>query len=910
LKDLIYENEDVEDYILCTLAQKHMFLDSSGAVLKEIHSSISEQGRCLVVLDRRDDDSNSDGSKAMFKLSIKAPRSVLPIAKQLIEKRIEEYESQVITIHVDPSIIPVIIGKGGENIRTLEKSGAGATLDIDRASSTISIQSSDLATRLAVHEKIKEIIENNQTEKVPIAKHIIGQLLGEPGKDVRKTISDEIGAKMSLDDDDNFIIIRGSKDKIAQAALLVEEFLNENFQLEFDVTADIEQLLFAGNKILTAVEKDYSVKANFNRSTSKVIVRGREEDAKAAVKAIETSLYGGEGYTVSRLPVPERFTGVIVGKNGCNLTKLEIDHGVTASLLRLRHELVLRGPPENVKICRASVIKMLATFNVSEIVPITRAQYEELSKDNTMKTLLDGISVSATLENTEVKLRGVETDVNEAKSRIVEKLTGKYVAIIPLDVVQLNKLQKTTMFSEKLREIGDSSKAILALDSKDCAISIEGKRSNVKKAKLTVFKYLEFMLPAQFSKVTLTKQDMKAVADAACLADVAAETGAFLWLDRDLSCIHIRAADAKTVEAALRLLGEKKEETNKLLHVIELEAHEAWIVPKILGKGGATINGIRKSSGCKIELLKDDLTITISGADNDRSKAKEMLEEIITKAKKECQFVVIPIPALNQFIGKGGAHIKQVQEESNAVIDCERDRSALRISGTEEAVEKAVNIVTLWIAEWEDENSTKTLPVKESMLAAIVGKGGSVINLIQQETGCKINIDRASSSVTVRGIARDVAVQKIQKIIENETLEAKVRAAEKERQLKETQAAAEEERLRQVVEQAALQSQLATIEVDEQKEDYVSFRAAPVGMTSNNISEDFLKPDPFVTQAGPDLFNFLMSDGPYNSEIVEALISEGLSEQHFGTYNNKSSISEDINGGLFFMSSGGVFVRI
>lgn len=282
---------------------------------------------------------------------------------------------------------------------------------------------------------------------------------------------------------------------------MVEEFLNENFQLEFDVTAEIEQLLLAGNKILTAVEKDYNVRAYFNRSTSKVIVRGREKDAKAAMKAIETSLYGGEGYTVSRLPVPERFTGVIVGKNGCNLTKLEIDHGVTASLLRLRHELVLRGPPENVKICRANVIKMLATFNVSEVVPITRAQYEELSKDNTMKTLLDGISVSAALENTEVKLRGVETDVNEAKSRIVEKLTGKYVAMIPLDVVQLNKLQKTTMFSEKLREIGDSSKANLALDSKDCAINIEGKRSNVKKAKLTVFKYLEFMLPAQFSKV-------------------------------------------------------------------------------------------------------------------------------------------------------------------------------------------------------------------------------------------------------------------------------------------------------------------------------------------------------------------------------------------------------------------------
>lgn len=222
---------------------------------------------------------------------------------------------------------------------------------------------------------------------------------------------------------------------------------------------------------------------------------------ETAKKAIEKSLYGSEDYIVSRMVVPERYTGVLVGKNGSNLSKLETDHGVAATLLRLNHELVLRGSPENVKTCRASVYKMLATINVNESIPISRVQYEELSKDNTMKSIIDGISVNATLENTEVKLRGIDVDVKEAKSRFIEKLTGKYVAYIPLDAAQLNKLQKTNSLDEKLRQIGDSSKAALALDTKECAIKIEGKRSNVKKAKLTVFKYLEFMLPSQFAKV-------------------------------------------------------------------------------------------------------------------------------------------------------------------------------------------------------------------------------------------------------------------------------------------------------------------------------------------------------------------------------------------------------------------------
>jgi len=131
-----------------------------------------------------------------------------------IVPRIDTYESTVVTIDVDPSIVPAIIGKGGETIKALEKTGVGATLEVEKGSSKVSVQSIDSATRLAVLEKIKEIVENNQTERLPINKNIIGLLLGEPGKDIRKAITDEMGAWMSLDDDESCIIIRGNKDKV------------------------------------------------------------------------------------------------------------------------------------------------------------------------------------------------------------------------------------------------------------------------------------------------------------------------------------------------------------------------------------------------------------------------------------------------------------------------------------------------------------------------------------------------------------------------------------------------------------------------------------------------------------------------------------------------------------------------
>jgi rRNA processing protein Krr1/Pno1 len=217
----------------------------------------------------------------------------------------------------------------------------------------------------------------------------------------------------------------------------------------------------------------------------------------------------------------------------------------------------------------------------------------------------------------------------------------------------------------------------------------------------------------------------------------------------------------------------------------------------------------------------------------------------------------------------------------------------------------------MWVEQWEEENSTKTLHVKESMLAAIVGKGGSVINLIQQETGCKVNIDRASSSVTVKGSLRELAAQKIQSIIENEISEQRARAAEKERQLQEAKEA-EKEKLKLAEEQSSFLSATASLDGDEKKDEVCCVRTSPVGMSHNIASEEVLKPDPFVTPAGQDLLNFLMSDtADYESDVIQKLLSNGLSNQVYGDTSAKRSMdSDDMEAGSFFISSSGVIVRL
>jgi len=212
LKDLIYENEDVEDYVICSSSQRNMFLDNSAAVLKEIQAVMNEKGQgVLLTFEKREDDVDFRSSS---KLILKARRSAIDDVKRLVQERLSVYDAGVIHVDVDASIIPKIIGKKGETIRKLEEECPGATFEVEKDRSVVIIHAADAATRSAAVAKIKEIVANSQIMKIAIDRSIIGQLLGEPGKATRSQISDEIGAWMGLSDDDTQVVVQGNLEQV------------------------------------------------------------------------------------------------------------------------------------------------------------------------------------------------------------------------------------------------------------------------------------------------------------------------------------------------------------------------------------------------------------------------------------------------------------------------------------------------------------------------------------------------------------------------------------------------------------------------------------------------------------------------------------------------------------------------
>jgi transcription antitermination factor NusA-like protein len=278
--------------------------------------------------------------------------------------------------------------------------------------------------------------------------------------------------------------------------------------------------------------------------------------------------------------------------------------------------------------------------------------------------------------------------VRDAKSLLNEHFTGVYAGYIDLDASQCTRLKSTiTKDPSHFERIKLSTGADVMVDESESVIKVTGKKSNVKKAKLSLLGVLEFMFPKQFQTVKVHKTLFKSMGEAEKLAEIAATTGASLYLDRDLISVVIRSESPDESSKALDLISARLVESEKLNYVFRLPASDAWLLPIIIGKGGSSVKKIETETGCTVDIFKDELTVVVR-AESEEAVAigKDVLEAMVDQARKECVFIDMPESAMPAFIGKGGANIKQLSSEYDVEIEkSKKNASKIQISGKEEA---------------------------------------------------------------------------------------------------------------------------------------------------------------------------------------------------------------------------------
>jgi polyribonucleotide nucleotidyltransferase len=207
-------------------------------------------------------------------------------------------------------------------------------------------------------------------------------------------------------------------------------------------------------------------------------------------------------------------------------------------------------------------------------------------------------------------------------------------------------------------------------------------------------------------------------------------------------------------------------------------------VPHLVGSSGSAINKLRELLAVRINFDDDESTTKksskgsvvhckIIGRKEAVEEAKKRLLAQVERLEDETTEVLSIKKSLHPaLIGSSGKYAIRLEEKYAVKITFPRDgddaKSNLKpdevqVRGGKKGVAGA-KAELLEAAEFEKEsNQSSSFTVPTSAIARILGKAGSTINSIKDETGAQIDVDKTSDSqttITVKGDKKAIAAAK------------------------------------------------------------------------------------------------------------------------------------------------------
>jgi biopolymer transport protein ExbD len=204
-------NKDVTERIAIDPLVKSVFLKDSGAHIKQLQKDINAKtkehgGSVLINIDK-------DAAMQDCNLSVKARRPALVVALEMMDEEIEKIMKSVVTVQVDPHVVPRIIGKSGANIKEMRKQGKGVIIEVDKAGKMQLLGESEDVE--AVVQSVDKVVQNNQVERFDCDTSSIHltfrALVRAKSKEINALVSG-----MDLDEERSEIVLRGSIENVSK----------------------------------------------------------------------------------------------------------------------------------------------------------------------------------------------------------------------------------------------------------------------------------------------------------------------------------------------------------------------------------------------------------------------------------------------------------------------------------------------------------------------------------------------------------------------------------------------------------------------------------------------------------------------------------------------------------------------
>jgi transcription antitermination factor NusA-like protein len=253
-------------------------------------------------------------------------------------------------------------------------------------------------------------------------------------------------------------------------------------------------------------------------------------------------------------------------------------------------------------------------------------------------------------------------------------------------------------------------------------------------------------------------------------------------ISQNLPNVHVEFAEGSD-KITLEGPPEQVEEARRALEEIsqDLQSRLDFAIVKIdpkfhkhiIGKGGANVNRIKKETGVSIRIPTDQERsneIRIEGSPEGVRQAKTELMELATRMENEKERNLLIEQRFHRtIIGTKGENIKDIREKYNQVQigfpDPGMKSDVVTLRGPKQDVDKCHKFMHSLAQELVINNYVLNVPVLKKFHKNVIGKGGSTINKIKEETDTRIEIPTEMSDsdlIQITGKKKNVEKAKAQ----------------------------------------------------------------------------------------------------------------------------------------------------
>ncbi|KAK0403353.1 hypothetical protein QR680_016873 [Steinernema hermaphroditum] len=182
----------------------------------------------------------------------------------------------------------------------------------------------------------------------------------------------------------------------------------------------------------------------------------------------------------------------------------------------------------------------------------------------------------------------------------------------------------------------------------------------------------------------------------------------------------------------------------------------------IIGRNRAAINKIREKYDVQVIIPHEDThspEVRVEGKKEGVAEAIKTIKETVARLENEkTRDILIPQRFHGQFIGPQGAKLNETRKKYPSINfsfpEAKENSEVVTLRGDRQEVDKCFQEWSKKTKELLESSYQETLPVFKEFCKHIIGKGGSKIGKIRQETGARIELPAANSDdsvITVTG---------------------------------------------------------------------------------------------------------------------------------------------------------------